>query len=141
MSMTGRRLIGLVLAAASSACGGHGGETPTGITSPPPTNNTPTSFPGFDTSIYPGDAAMTAWRYPTSPYYWAGYYLPAPCHRDNTWASKYSTLTSMGWGLAAVYVGQQDWTQIPQAVVVHAARATARAAESSPTEKSVARQL
>ena len=89
-----------------------------------------TVFPGFDTSLYPGDATMTAWRYPASPYYWAGYYLPAPCHRDATWTNKYSTLHAMGWGLAAIYVGQQDWTQIPQSIVVRGASEAARATPS-----------
>src|SRR5689334_14208594 len=107
-----RSSIRMTLLFALAACGSSG--SPTGVIIPnQPTNNTPVAFPGFDTGIYPGDAAMTAWRYPASPYYWAGYYLPAPCHRDVTWTSKYSTLTSMGWGLAALYVGQQDWTQIP----------------------------
>jgi hypothetical protein len=137
-----KNIASAALAAALVACGG-GSESPTGVTKNPnpPTNNTPAAFPGFDTSIYPGDAAMTAWRYPTSPYYWAGYYLPAPCHRDVTWTSKYSTLNGMGWGLAALYVGQQDWTQIPQAIVVRGARETARAAESTPAEKTLARQF
>src|SRR5689334_18120389 len=37
---------------------------------------------GFDTSKYPGDDAMKAWRDDGS-YEWVGYYLPsAPCHRD-----------------------------------------------------------
>ena len=61
-----------------------------------------TVFPGFDTSIYPGDATMGAWLYPSSPYYWSGYYLPAPCHRDVTWTNKYATLHAMGWGLTAM---------------------------------------
>ncbi len=133
--------VGAVLAAMVSACGGSG--SPTGVIAgaTPPTNNTPAAFPGFDTSIYPGDAAMTAWKYPTSPYYWAGYYLPAPCHHDVTWMSKYSTLTSAGWGLAAIYVGQQDWSQIPQSIVVRGARTTARAAESAPGSKIAAQQF
>jgi hypothetical protein len=130
-----------VLAIWLSACGGS--ESPTGVIpgANPPTTNTPAAFPGFDRSIYPGDATMAAWRYPTSPYYWAGYYLPAPCHRDVTWMSKYSTLTANGWGLAAIYVGQQDWAQIPQSVAVSGARATARAAESTSRDKAVAQQF
>lgn len=81
---------------------------PTGPT--PPANAT--SYAGFDISGYPGDAAMQAWKYPTSPFTWVGYYLPAPCHRDTTWSGTRATLASMGWGTAAIYVGQQDWTQI-----------------------------
>ena len=124
-----------------SACGGS--DSPTGVIpgATPPTNNTPAVFPGFDTSTYPGDAAMTAWKYPTSPYYWAGYYLPAPCHRDVTWMSKYSTLTTGGWGLAAISVGQQDWAPIPQSIVVRGARTTARAAESAPGSTIAAQQF
>lgn len=77
---------------------------------PPPAT---TSFAGFDIGVYPGDAAMRAWMRPASPYYWAGYYLAAPCHRDTTFTGKYTTLAAMGWGITAIYVGQQDWTQIP----------------------------
>ena len=117
-----RRIVAITLLAALGACGS---DSPTGVIIPdPPTNNTPAAFPGFDTSIYPGDAAMTAWRYPASPYYWVGYYLTAPCHRDVTWTGKYSTLKGLGWGVAALYVGQQDWTQIPQSIVVRGARAS-----------------
>jgi hypothetical protein len=134
-----RRIVGIALVAAASACGN---ESPTGVIIPdPPTNDRPAAFPGFDTSIYPGDAAMTAWRYPASPYHWAGYYLAAPCHRDVTWTGKYSTLTAKGWGLAALYVGQQDWTQIPQSIVVRGARQTARAAESRVGEAATSGQF
>jgi hypothetical protein len=71
------------------------------------------SFPGFDVSIYPGDAAMRAWVRPNSPYHWVGYYLPAPCHRDASWGGKRETLAAMGWGLALLYVGQQTWEGVP----------------------------
>lgn len=67
---------------------------------------------GFDTSEYPGDDAMKAWK-DGSPYEWVGYYLPAPCHKDDSWAGKRDTLASMGWGMAVVYVGQQTWGQTP----------------------------
>jgi hypothetical protein len=72
-------------------------------------------FPGFDASAYPGDAAMRAWLYPSSPYHWSGYYLVGPCHRDGSWTGKRATLVGMGWGLTAIYVGQQDWAHIPAA--------------------------
>jgi hypothetical protein len=72
------------------------------------------SFPGFDTGIYPGDAAMRAWLRPSSPYHWVGYYLPAPCRRDASWAGKRETLRTMGWGLAVLYVGQQTWEGVPE---------------------------
>jgi glycoside hydrolase-like protein len=68
---------------------------------------------GFDTSKYPGDDAMQAWR-DDGDYEWVGYYLPdAPCHKDTSWAGKRETLARMGWGLAVVYVGQQTWGRTP----------------------------
>ena len=72
-----------------------------------------TSHPGFDTSLYPGDAGMTAWLKPASPYEWVGYYLEAPCHKDASWSGKRQKLTEMGWGLAVIYVGQQTWGGTP----------------------------
>ena len=86
--------------------------TDNGITGPDgnPQNE---SYPGFDTSLYPGDAAMSAWTKPASPYEWVGYYLQAPCHRDLSWMGKRATLTSMGWGLAVLYVGQQTFDGVP----------------------------
>jgi hypothetical protein len=81
----------------------------TGPTPNPGANN----HPGFDTSIYPGDAAMRSWLKPSSPYEWAGYYLQAPCHRDPSWMGKRPTLTSMGWGLAVLFVGQQTFDGVP----------------------------
>jgi len=65
---------------------------------------------GFDTYAYPGDDAMLAWRDDNVPYEWVGYYLPAPCHRSDSWSGKRATLTDMGWGLAVIYVGQQTWS-------------------------------
>lgn len=62
---------------------------------------------GFDTHLYPGDDAMRAWKH--TPYEWVGYYLHAPCHKDESWSGTRQTLTSMGWGIAVVYVGQQSW--------------------------------
>jgi hypothetical protein len=67
---------------------------------------------------------MRSWLRPASPYYWTGYYLAAPCHRDTTWTGKYATLSAMGWGITAIYVGQQDWTQIPIAPPGISAQAT-----------------
>jgi len=68
---------------------------------------------GFDTSKYPGDDAMQAWRDDGS-FEWVGYYLPStPCHRDASWAGKREQLSQMGWGLAVVYVGQQTWGKTP----------------------------
>ena len=80
------------------------------------------SFPGFDVAVYPGDALMSAWRRPSSPYHWVGYYLAAPCHRDVTWMGKRARVSSLGWGTLVIYVGQQDWARIPNAIA--AARAS-----------------
>src|SRR6185437_7088284 len=65
---------------------------------------------GFDTFAYPGDATMRAWmKTPGAPYKWVGFYLPSPCHKDDSWTGKRAVLDSMGWGFAVVYVGQQTW--------------------------------
>jgi hypothetical protein len=70
---------------------------------------------GFDTHTYPGDRTMRAWKNaPGAPYRWVGYYLPSPCHRDASWTGKRQALTDMGWGLAAIYVGQQSWGRKPK---------------------------
>jgi hypothetical protein len=70
---------------------------------------------GFDTHTYPGEKTMRAWKNaPGAPYSWVGYYLPSPCHKDPSWVGKRELLTSMGWGLAVVYVGQQTWGRKPQ---------------------------
>jgi len=89
-----------LVALSISACTEHGITNPNPI--PTPGGN---SHPGFDTSIYPDDATMSAWVKPASPYEWVGYYLQAPCHRDPSWMDKRVTLTSMGWGLAVLFVG------------------------------------
>lgn len=73
-------------------------------------------YQGFDTSIYPGDATMSAWMNPRSPYVWSGYYLPAPCHHDASWTGHRAGLSAMGWGLAAIYVGQQTWEGLPNEI-------------------------
>jgi len=91
---------------------------PAATTAPPAPQPAPVARPsaagnpGFDTNLYPGDAAMRAWR-AASPYEWVGYYLPAPCHRETSWAGKRSTLIELGWAMAVIYVGQQDWAQMP----------------------------
>ncbi|HEX4684690.1 MAG TPA: glycoside hydrolase domain-containing protein [Gemmatimonadaceae bacterium] len=88
-------------------------------------------FPGFDIANYPGDAAMQAWKYPASPYYWVGYYLPAPCHRDTTWAGKRASLATMGWGVAPLYVGQQDFAHLANVAPQTARAASAAAAPAA----------
>jgi hypothetical protein len=119
-------MIACVLIAACDS-GSVAGPAPSGATS-----DTANGFAGFDIAAYPGDAAMRAWKYPSSPYFWTGYYLPAPCHRDASWSGKYNTIRSMGWGVAAIYVGQQDWTQIPSsALEATASRASEQLATCS----------
>ena len=68
---------------------------------------------GFDTFAYPGDDAMHAWATADKPYRWVGYYLSASCHSDSSWEGKRETLSSMGWGMAVIYVGQQTWGKTP----------------------------
>jgi len=81
---------------------------------------------GFDTNVYPGDKAMRAWK-ESGKYEWVGYYLPAPCHKDNSWAGKRERLVQMGWGMAVIYVGQQTWGRTP-----HPSSKAARKAMSTP---------
>ena len=70
---------------------------------------------GFDTHTFPGEKTMRAWKSaPGAPYRWVGYYLPSPCHKDASWSGKRQLLTEMGWGLAAIYVGQQTWGRTPK---------------------------
>jgi hypothetical protein len=81
-------------------------------------------YVGFDTHTYPGTAVMKAWKdAPGSPYKWVGYYLPSPCHADKSWTGKRDTLIAMGWGLAAVYVGQQTWGHVPHALTLQSQNA------------------
>jgi len=86
------------------------------------------AHPGFDTSLYPGDAAMRAWAAPSSPYEWVGYYLAAPCHGNTSWLGRRAFLGSIGWGTAVLYVGQQTWEGVASAQL--AAPVPARAAQS-----------
>src|SRR3954464_5522741 len=104
--------------------------TERGITNPSPTGGT---HPGFDISIYAGEGRRSAWRQPGSPYEWVGYYLQAPCHRDASWMGKRLTLTTMGWGLALLFVGQQTFDGVPDIEVpVAFDRALAAAPDSLP---------
>lgn len=64
-------------------------------------------YPGFDTSIYPGDTAMSNFWHNT-PFYFTGFYLgPAPMHSNTSWMSKRSYLEGLGYGLLVLYVGRQ----------------------------------
>jgi|SRR5471032_1436912 len=65
------------------------------------------NYAGFDTKVYPKISMMT-WLRSNSNLSWCGYYLaPAPNHGDNSWMGSYGLLRD-DWGVAAIYVGQQD---------------------------------
>jgi hypothetical protein len=99
----------MLLAAALSACGGA--QIPGAPTPGAPTPDAPgeaRGVPGFDTRTYPGDRAMSAWL-DASPYRWVGFYLPAPCYTGTSWRGRRGTLERMGWGVAILFVGEQDW--------------------------------
>jgi hypothetical protein len=49
------------------------------------------------------------WLWASTNFYWCGYYLaPAPSQKYTGWMGKRDLLTTMGWGLAPIYVGQQQ---------------------------------
>ena len=73
---------------------------------------------------------MRAWLTADKPYKWVGYYLPAPCHTDSSWEGKRETLSSMGWGMAVIYVGQQTWGRTPGAKVAVTRYVTRRVRET-----------
>jgi hypothetical protein len=63
---------------------------------------------GMDTSTYPGDSIMAELRAKTN-LVWTGFYLaPAPSHPGTSWMGKRALLLQQGWGLAPLYVGQQE---------------------------------
>jgi hypothetical protein len=74
----------------------------------PVPDDEPARFLGFDAATYPGDETMRVWA-KSSPYRFVGYYLDSPCHRhfQPAWTGHRDALVQMGWGLAAIYVGQQ----------------------------------
>jgi len=90
-----------VLLTLAAACGGvvHGPEVPGAV------------LPGFDTRTYPGDAAMQTWLQ-ESPYRWVGYYLQAPCYTGTSWVGTRERIATIGWGIAPLFVGEQDWSAI-----------------------------
>jgi len=121
-----RRCAILVAIVAAAACGDATRSTA------PATPRDPVyaGYPGFDIAVYPGDAALTAWRFPASPYHWVGVYLAAPCHRDATWEGQFEHVTALGWGAAVIYVGQQDWAAIPDLIPMSQASLRASRTES-----------
>ena len=114
-----RNILALLLAGGLVSCGETPGVSPgsavdavAGAVETVASTITGKGHLGFDTGIYPGDETMRVWR-ATAPYKWVGYYLPAPCHKEDSWAGKRAQLTDMGWGLAVIYVGQQTWSGVP----------------------------
>jgi hypothetical protein len=82
--------------------------TPSSAATPTPTSLPGVGHPGIDTSIYPGDAVMAHLR-ATTNLVWTGFYLaPAPSHPGTSWMGKRHVLLQQGWGLAPLYVGQQE---------------------------------
>ncbi|MBN1608844.1 MAG: DUF1906 domain-containing protein [Polyangiaceae bacterium] len=66
-------------------------------------------FAGIDRAGYPGDAAMTnLWQ--NTNITWTGFYLtPAPSQGRNLgWMNRLAFLRGLGWGIAPIYVGQQE---------------------------------
>lgn len=105
-----RALAALPAVLALAACASAGAPAPAvdPAGDEPALPGTPAGVPGFDTRDYPGDAAMARWR-ARSPYRWVGYYLPAPCYTGTSWMGKREALQRMGWGMAVLFLGEQDW--------------------------------
>src|SRR5437870_1909789 len=62
---------------------------------------------GFDRYDYPGNAVMQ-WLQVNTNLSWCGYYLgPLPEHGGTSWMGRRAALEGAGWGVAALYVGQQ----------------------------------
>lgn len=111
---TARQLVLTTAAFCLGGCGAAGVGPAAPGPEPGPEPETARGVPGFDTRDYPGDAAMRTWR-DESPYRWVGYYLPAPCYTGTSWQGKRATLRNMGWGIAVLFVGEQDWPAAAQA--------------------------
>ena len=97
--------VAAIVLAASAACASGG------LPLPGPVLAANDVVAGFDTRDYPGDATMRTWL-AESPYRWVGYYLPAPCYTGTSWNGRREALQSMGWGMAVLFVGEQDWAQM-----------------------------
>ena len=93
---------------------------------------------GFDTHSYPGERAMQAWR---ATYEWVGFYLPAPCHKDDSWSGTRPALARMNYGVAVIYVGQQTWSDHKPLSRAQQAAAKANGAQCLPEFVSGARGL
>ena len=130
-------VLSMGVSALLAACGGGAtvapGPTPAPGSMPAPGQRITigaSTVLGMDAYQYPGDEAMRDWK-AQSPYTWTGYYLAAPCHRDATWMGRRASLERMGWGIAPIFVGQQDWPKQDTA----AAPTQPAAPDSSSTPK------
>lgn len=105
------RALLLMLPLALGGCAGGAAAPPTEAEPLPGARG----VPGFDTRVYPGDDVMSAWR-ASSPYRWVGFYLPAPCYTGTSWEGKRDRLRDQGWGVAVLFVGEQDWPMVPDSM-------------------------
>ena len=81
------------------------------------------AFAGFDSLGYPGDGVM-AWLKANTNLSFVGFYLaPAPSRPNSEWMPRRAALAAQGWGLAPVYVGQQETSQ-PGSHLLSAAQGT-----------------
>jgi hypothetical protein len=103
-------------------------------------SSTSPSHLGFDTNVYPGDKAMDAWKR-SGQYEWVGYYLSAPCHKDDSWSGKRARLVDSGWGLAVIYVGQQTWGQSYAPTTVKRVVTVSKKSKSSKHKRRVTRVM
>ncbi len=67
--------------------------------------------PGFDASAFPGLVPMT-WLKNNTNLVWCGYYLGAAntSHPGTDWLGQRAALVALGYGLAPLYVGEQEPT-------------------------------
>ena len=91
-----------------------GGTTTTSGNGETLTNIGPGPAAGFDVEAYPGNAVMAELspnaNHPLTNLQWVGYYLDAPSQRTDTgWLGTQSYLDSLGWKIAPIYVGAQDF--------------------------------
>ena len=68
-------------------------------------------YPGFDTDAFP-TLAKLQWLKSNTDLVWTGYYLGAAgsSHPATDWLGNRAALVAMGWGLAPLYVGEQEPT-------------------------------
>jgi autotransporter passenger strand-loop-strand repeat protein len=73
-------------------------------------------FAGFDAGNFPGLGLMQTLITKTN-LSWAGYYLDTPFYNTQDqftpWQGNWKSLTSQGWNLAPIFVGQQNYSQHP----------------------------